>query len=180
MGYIAQSINTILQSYNYNKTLIKRTKTLFENDYSHYTLGCFAPSLFQISPVVLGKKIFQFRQCIFAILLWSPFVKGRGPSFEQTWIPLPQDAYCQIWLKLLARWFGEKSFKIFKTYKLSWFFNVFSLFRYFPPPPLEKGVALKRLSKVEPCNIENLWQKLLMIFVIFCRYFGYISLMISY
>ena len=38
----------------------------------------------------------------------------------------------------------------------------------------------KRLSTIEPCKIENLSWKVLLIFLIFCRYFGNIPLMISY
>ena len=39
--------------------------------------------LIKISPEVLEKMIFKFRQYIFAIALLSPFRKGCGPSFEQ-------------------------------------------------------------------------------------------------
>ena len=41
----------------------------------------------EISPVVLEKKNFRFRQYIFAISLAPSLEKERGPSFEQTWIP---------------------------------------------------------------------------------------------
>ena len=41
----------------------------------------------EISPLVLEKKIFRFRQYIFAISLAPSLEKERGPSFEQTWIP---------------------------------------------------------------------------------------------
>ena len=41
----------------------------------------------QTGPVVLEKKIFKFHQFIFYIFFLSPLEKGRGPSFEQTWIP---------------------------------------------------------------------------------------------
>ena len=44
---------------------------------------CFMLSLFEIGPLVLEKKVFKFRQCVFAILL-SPLGKGRGPSTEHT------------------------------------------------------------------------------------------------
>ena len=40
------------------------------------------PSLVEICPVVLKKKIFKFFQCIFAISLLFLLGKGRGPSFE--------------------------------------------------------------------------------------------------
>ena len=40
--------------------------------------------------MVLKKKIFKVRQCIFAISLLCPPRKERGPSFKQTWIPTTQ------------------------------------------------------------------------------------------
>ena len=47
-------------------------------------------SLVETGPVVLEKKIYEFRQCI---LLRSPLMKRRGPSFES---PLSKDALCQV------------------------------------------------------------------------------------
>ena len=49
------------------------------------------PSLVEIGPVVL--KIFKIGQSILAISLLSPLGKGRGPSFEQTWIPINQGCF---------------------------------------------------------------------------------------
>ena len=46
----------------------------------------FVPSLVEIGPV--EKKIFTFRQCIFT----DSLEKVQGPSFEQTWTPVPKDA----------------------------------------------------------------------------------------
>ena len=42
------------------------------------------PSLVEIGPVVLEKKILKLRQYVFTLLLLSPLGKGQGPSFEQT------------------------------------------------------------------------------------------------
>ena len=42
------------------------------------------PSLVEIGPLVLKKKIFKVGQYIFAISLLSPLGEGGGPSFEQT------------------------------------------------------------------------------------------------
>ena len=39
-------------------------------------------SLVEIGPVVLEKKIFKFRQCIFGISKSSPLGKGLGPLLE--------------------------------------------------------------------------------------------------
>ena len=79
MGHIAhlrkqfKSINT----YGYTITLIKRGKkqtlslylygSSFEQTGIPFTQGCFVPSLVEIGPVVLEKKIFPFRPCIFTI-----------------------------------------------------------------------------------------------------------------
>ena len=41
-------------------------------------------------------------------------------------------------------------------------------------------VILKRLSTIEPCKIENLCWKVLLIFYLICEYFGNIPHMISY
>ena len=54
-------------------------------------------SLIETDPVVLEKKIFKFCQCMFANLLLSPLGKGRGPSFEQTWIPISQECFVFGW-----------------------------------------------------------------------------------
>ena len=81
MGHIAhqskqfKSINT----YDYIITLIKWRKKTFINfivffiwkkkpkPWIPFTQVCFVPRLFEIGPVVLEKKIFKFRQCIFTI-----------------------------------------------------------------------------------------------------------------
>ena len=51
------------------------------------------PSLVEIGPVVLEKKISLFRQCIFTISLLSLLGKGHGPSFKETLIPFTQGCF---------------------------------------------------------------------------------------
>ena len=41
-------------------------------------------SLVVIGPMILEKKIFKFRPCIFAILVLSPFEKGWDSAFKQS------------------------------------------------------------------------------------------------
>ena len=72
----------------------KRSGPSFEQTWILFTQEFFVLSLVEISlnsteidPVVLEKKIFKFRQYIFTLLLLSHRGKGRGSSFEQTWIP---------------------------------------------------------------------------------------------
>ena len=58
------------------------------------------PSLVEIGPVVLKKKILNVPQFIFGISLLSPLGKRLRPSFEQIRIPITPDALCQVWLVL--------------------------------------------------------------------------------
>ena len=68
-------------------------------------------SLVEIGSVVLEKKIFKFCQCIFAILLLSPLRKGRGPSFEQTWIPFTQGCFVSSLVEIDPVVLEKKIFK---------------------------------------------------------------------
>ena len=43
--------------------------------------------------MVLEKKIFKFRQCIFAISQLSPLGRGQGLSFEHNGIPFTQGCF---------------------------------------------------------------------------------------
>ena len=47
-----------------------------------------------------GGKIFEFRQCIFAILLSSPLWKRVGLFIEQTWIPFTQECIVSSLIKI--------------------------------------------------------------------------------
>ena len=51
------------------------------------------PSLVEIGPLVLEKKVFKSCQFIFIISQLSPLWEGHGPSFEQTWIPFTQEYF---------------------------------------------------------------------------------------
>ena len=80
------------------------------------TQWCFMPSLVEIDPVVLKKKIFKVGQCIFAISLLSPLGKGRGPSFEQTWIRITQGCFVPS-LAVIGPLVLEKKMKMWKVYR---------------------------------------------------------------
>ena len=70
-------------------------------------------------------------------------------SFEETWIPSPKDALCQVWLKL-AQWFWRRTSRFLK------FTNVFSQFRnYFP---LEKDGTLNLNKHESPSSKDALCQ----------------------
>ena len=58
------------------------------------------PSLVEIGPMVLKKKIFKLRQCNFAISLQSPPGKGVALHLNKLESPQPKGALCQVYLKL--------------------------------------------------------------------------------
>ena len=65
----------------------------FEEIWIPFTKGCIVAGLVEADLVVLEKKIFKFRQRIFAFSLLYPFGKGQGPSFEQTSILFTQGGF---------------------------------------------------------------------------------------
>ena len=91
-----------------------------------FTEGCVVWRFVEISPVVLEKKIFKFRQCIFAISLLFPLEKGRGPLFEQpcNWIPFTQVCFVSCLVEIAL---GQWIFNLISS------MYVFSIFRYYLP-----------------------------------------------
>ena len=101
----------------------------FEQIWIPITQACFVLSLFKIGQVVQEKKILKFSPSFF--LLLSRLGKRIWPLYlNKTEFPSPNDALCQVWLKL-GHWFWRTRFLNAN--------NVFWLFRYHLP--LEKGVA---------------------------------------
>ena len=82
----------------------------FYQNWFPFTQGCFVPKLVKVGPVILEKKIFEFRQCIFAILLFFPFGKGRVFYLNKLDSPSPKDALCQLWSKF-AHCFWRRGWK---------------------------------------------------------------------
>ena len=94
------------------------------------------PSLVEISSVVLERRFFNFVNVFSLFRNYLPLGKGRAPHLNKLESPSPNDALCQVWLKL-AQWFWRRYLN---------FVNVFSLFRNYLP--LGKGGAL-HLNKLE-------------------------------
>ena len=92
-------INVFLLFFNY-PPFEKGQGPSFEHTWIPLTQGCFVPSLVEIGPVVLEEKILNFIHVFLYFLIISPW-KGRGSSFEVTWIPFTKDTLCQVWLKLV-------------------------------------------------------------------------------
>ena len=85
------------------------------------------PSLVEIGPVFLEKKILKFHQCInFSLFLnYLPFEKGGTPHLNKRESPSPKDAVLN-WLSG-----SEEDFLNFV--------NVFSLFLHYIPPLKRAG-----------------------------------------
>ena len=79
-----------------------------------FTQGCFVPSLDEISPVVLVKKVLKYFQYNFTISLLFPLVEGHGPSFEQTWIPYIQGFFVPSLVQIGHIVLEKKIFKYFQ------------------------------------------------------------------
>ena len=113
---------------------------------------CCVPSLVEIDPMVLERKILKICQCIFIILLLSHLGKECGPSFEQTWIPFTKRCLVPNWWKWPSG-SGEDVFLIFV--------KVFSLIHSYLH--LEKGGALhlNKLQSPSPKDaVCQVWLKL--------------------
>ena len=89
----------------------KRAGPSFEQIWIPVIQGCIVPSLVEIGPLVLEKKIFKFCQCIFAIALLSPLGKGWGPLFEQTWVLISQECFVPSLVEIGLFSSGEEIFE---------------------------------------------------------------------
>ena len=103
-------------------------------------------SLNLMGQVVLEKKIFEFRQYIFAIRDYLPLEKGVALHLNKLEFPSPKDALCQIWLKLAQRFWR----------RFLNFVNVFSLFHNYLP--LKEGGALHLIKLKFPSPKDALCQ----------------------
>ena len=83
------------------------------------TQGCFVPSLVEIGAVVLEEKILKHSSMYFRyFVIFSPW--KRAWSFTSFWkskFPLPKDALCRIWLKLVQYVVLEKKMKMWEVYR---------------------------------------------------------------
>ena len=110
------------------------------------------PSLVEIGPVVMEKRILNVINVFFLFPNYIPLEKDRALHLKKLESPSPKDALCQVWLKL-AQWFWRRRFLNFV--------NVFSLFRNYLP--LGKGGALlfNKLESPSPKDaLCQVWLKL--------------------
>ena len=141
-----------LKVFNYYYFIIisplVRTWPSFEQTWIPFTKGYLCPSLVEIGPVVLEKKIFKRCQFILIISKLSPLWEGLGLSFEQTWIPFTKGYFVPISVEICPVVL-EKKVKMWKIYrrtdsqtvdrgqvirKLSWAFSSDELKRNYRTP----------------------------------------------
>ena len=132
------------------------------------------PSLVEIGPVLLEKKILKFCQCISLFRNYLPLEKGGALHLNKLVSPSPKDASCQVWLKLaLWFWWGR-------------FFNfvyVFSQFRNYLPfgkgrdPSFEKtwipfteGCFVPSLVEIDPVLMRRRFFNFVNVFSLFRNY----------
>ena len=110
------------QSYDFTIKLNKRKKTLSHvcelNGLLHLkTKLSFNQRFFVLSLVAWNwpnsseKKIFKFRQYIFAFLILPPFEKRQGPALEWTWIPILQGCFVPSLVEIGPKVLEMKHFK---------------------------------------------------------------------
>ena len=75
------------------------------------------PSVIEIGPSVLEKKVIKLLQCIFVISLFSPLGKGRDPLFEKkTLIPFIQGSFVPSLVEIGHVVLEKKDFLISSMY----------------------------------------------------------------
>ena len=106
------------------------------------------PSLVEIGPVVLEKKIFKCRQCIFSMWLLSPLEKCIALNLNKFEFPLPKNTLCHVWLKSAHR-FWRRFSKV-----VNFFFN----FCYYLPLEKGQGPSFERnwIPLTQGCSVPSL------------------------
>ena len=87
------------------------------------------------------RIFFNFVNVFTLFLNYLPLEKGGVLQLNKLESPSPEDALCQVWLKL-AQWFwGRRFFN---------FINVFSLFRNYLPLEKDRALNLNKLESLHP------------------------------
>ena len=138
-----------------------------------FTQGWFVPSLIEIGPVVVEKKILKFVNVFSLFRNYLPLEKGTALHLNKLEFRSPKDALCQVWLKL-AQWFLR-----------TWFFLLMYFSNFLNYLPLVKNWAFFR-TNLNPINPKILcvkfhWNwptgsgeeifKICQCFLQFCNYF---------
>ena len=83
----------------------------FEQNWIPFTKGCFVLSWVKIGPVILEKNIFDDFVIVFSLFhKYLPLEKGGANQLNKLEYDSPNDALCQVWLKL-AKWFWRRFYQ---------------------------------------------------------------------
>ena len=105
--------------------------SLFVKLWFPFTKGYCVPSLVEIAPIVLEKKLLNFVNVFSLFPKYLPVEKDWVFHFSKVEFPSPKDAVCQVWLKM-TQWFLRRFIN---------FVSVFSQFRNYLS--LENSVNLE-------------------------------------
>ena len=91
-------------------TLLELNGSSFEQIWSPFTQGWFASNLVEIGPAVMKKNIFNNVVNVFLLFgIYLPFEMGGPLYLNKHESTTPNDALCQVWLKL-DQWFWSRIF----------------------------------------------------------------------
>ena len=109
----------------------KRAEPFIWMNLNPFSQGCFVPSLVEIGPGVLEKKILNFVNVFSLFDNYLLLEKGGVLHLNKLESPSPKDALCQVWLKL-PQWLWRRRWNV-KVYgrtmdklcseKLTWAFD---------------------------------------------------------
>ena len=99
----------------------------------------------EIGVKLLERKLFKFVNIFSLFRNYIPLEKGRGPSFEQTWLPFSQGWFLSRLVEIDPLVLEKKIFNL-SMYIRNFFYYI----------PLEKGGAL-HLNKYDPTSPKNSW-----------------------
>ena len=128
----------IAMHFHYNPLLSpleRRCDRSFQHTRVPFTQGYSVPSLVEIGQVVLEKKIFKSRQCIFSMWLVFPLEKCMALNLNKFEFPLSKNTLCNVWLKLAQQFWRR-------------FSKVVNIFQFF----LWSSLRKRARSKTNPFN----------------------------
>ena len=112
----------------------------FEQTWIPFTQRCIVAGLIDIGPVVLEKKIFKFRQCIFCYFVIISTWERAGPFIWTNLNPLHPRIHCVKLVWKLTHWFLRRFLN---------FFNVFLLFRNCLPMGKDRALIWTNLNSLQ-------------------------------
>ena len=149
----------------------------FEQTWILFTQGCFVPSWVEIGPVVLEKRILFISSMYFRYFCnYLPLEKGKGPSFEQTWISFTQGCFVPSLVEIGQVVLWKRIFFLSSKY-FRYFCNYFRLekggpFIWTNLNPLHQRMLCANLDKIGPVVLEKKDLKILSMYFAISYWFS--------